>query len=74
MTPEAFAKLQKDVADIKAAVVGNPELHQEGLAHHVKRNSEYIERDKSFKAKAVGGLAVLELIGIGILKFFTGNH
>jgi RNase adaptor protein for sRNA GlmZ degradation len=58
---EEFNQLKNDVAAIRSAVVGNSELQQDGLAQQVRKNAEYIERDKSFKAKAVGFLTALQV-------------
>jgi len=69
-----FEQLKNDVAAIKSAIVGNPEMRLNGLAHKVNENSEYIERDRLFKAKAVGMLAALEIAGIAFFEFIFGKH
>ncbi len=65
---EQIAKIEKDVAEIKVALIGNKEMGVSGLVQEVKENSEYIENDKGFKRKA---LAVIAGIQIAIAAFFT---
>ena len=63
--------LAADSKQIKTALIGDKELGTTGFAQMVKANSEYISEDKKFKAKAVGFLGALQLLGFGFLKLIT---
>lgn len=69
-----FKALQADVAAIKSAVIGNADMNQDGLAQQVRKNTEYIQNDRLFKAKTVGFLAALQVIGLSIFEFIFGKH
>ena len=73
-TPEEMEQLKKDVAEIKTALIGNEEMKQEGLVHLVKKHENYIAKDQWFKAKAVGALAAIEVIGLAIFGWFLNKH
>jgi hypothetical protein len=64
------AELLSEVQKITLALVGQPELKRPGLIDDVKANSEYIEKDRRFKAKAVGIIGGLQLIGFFVIDFF----
>lgn len=41
MNKEQEEKLIENVADIRLALLGNPEFKQEGLIHEVRKNSKF---------------------------------
>lgn len=59
------------------AVCGDEDFGQKGLIQQVSDNAEYIQKDKSFKNKVMGGItAITSIWGIGItllLKFWKGE-
>lgn len=67
---EELKKMQADISEMKTALLGNPEFGVNGLAQLVKNNAEYIEKDKKFKAKAVGGLAVIQFLITVFVSYF----
>jgi len=74
---EQMEQLKKDVRDLKetvgeihTALIGNIEMRQKGIAHTVESHDDYIERDKRFKAKAVGIIAGVQLAIAAFLTWF----
>ena len=55
---------------LNQTVIGNEDYGQVGLVKQVKDNSDYIEKDKQFKSKLVGGGLVISFIWGLILKFW----
>jgi len=62
-------EIKSTLDEIKKAIVGNPTFGQEGLVDMVKRHEEYIEQDRKFKQKLIGGGAVLGTIWTIVLKW-----
>ncbi len=62
-------EIKSSIEEIKKAIVGNPTFGQEGLVDMVKRHEYYIERDKRFKQKIIGGFVVLGTAWTAILKW-----
>lgn len=56
------------------AVCGDEDFGQTGLIQQVNENSSYIEKDKTFKNKIVGGLTVITtvwgIIMTAVIKFW----
>jgi signal transduction histidine kinase len=83
-TPEEMEKLRQELKEsndllsaalseikqVKTALVGDPELKTRGLVDDVRANTEYIEKDRKFKAKAVGVIGGLQIIGFFVIDFF----
>ena len=76
ITTKQYSDLKKEIDDIKAsvdeiktAIIGNDQFGQEGLVSVVNRHEEYIEQDRKFKQKLMGGLAVVGTVWTLILKF-----
>jgi len=51
-------RIDKRVERIERVLLGDEEAEQDGLVHKVKNHSEYIENDKNFRNKVLGGIAV----------------
>ena len=54
----AIHRIDKRVERIERVLLGDEEAEQDGLVHKVKNHSEYIENDKKFRNKVLGGIAV----------------
>lgn len=54
MTPN----YEKKIDDLHNAIVGNPEMGHHGLVSRVRDVEDYQQKDKEFKHKVAGGLAV----------------
>jgi len=62
--------LDKTATKLNTTIVGDLTYGQIGLIVKVKENSDYIEQDKSFKSKLIGGGLVLGALWTIILKLF----
>ena len=51
-------------------VIGNKEYGQKGLVEQVNDHRKYIEDDKSFKAKLVGGATVVGILYGVLLRYW----
>lgn len=56
--------------DVNGSVIGNTAYGQTGLIKRVQEHEDYIEKDKSFKAKLIGGGLVIGAMWTFVLKFF----
>jgi len=56
--------------NVDISVIGNTTYGQTGLIKKVEEHEKYIERDKSFKAKLIGGGLVIGAMWTFVLKFF----
>ena len=54
----AIHRIDKRVERIERVLLGDEEAEQDGLVHKVKNHSDYIENDKNFRNKVLGGIAV----------------
>jgi len=57
--------------DIKTALIGNKELGQTGLVHRIEDNSNYIDKDRRYKQKAIGFIAGVQAIFGAIAAYFA---
>jgi len=55
---QAIHRIDKRVERIERVLLGDEEAEQDGLVHKVKDHSQYIENDKKFRNKVLGGIAV----------------
>ena len=55
---QAIHRIDKRVERIERVLLGDEEAEQDGLVHKVKNHSQYIENDKKFRNKVLGGIAV----------------
>jgi hypothetical protein len=51
-------RIDKRVERIERVLLGDEEAEQDGLVHKVKDHSQYIENNKKFRNKVLGGIAV----------------
>ena len=51
-------RIDKRVERIERVLLGDEEAEQDGLVHKVKNHSDYIDNDKKFRNKVLGGIAV----------------
>lgn len=51
-------RIDKRVERIERVLLGDEEAEQDGLVHKVKDHQQYIENDKKFRNKVLGGIAV----------------
>jgi hypothetical protein len=63
---------QMDLTLIKLnhTIIGDSAYGQKGLVEHVKEHSDYIENDKTYKAKVVGAGSVLVILYGLVIKFW----
>jgi hypothetical protein len=54
--------MDKTLTQLNQTVIGNPTYNQKGLVSEINEIKEYVETDKRFKNKVVGGLAVVGFI------------
>lgn len=62
--------IDKTTTKLNTTIVGDVDYGQIGLVKQVKDHADYIEKDKSFKSKLVGGGIVLGGIWTLLLKFW----
>lgn len=64
---DMLREMDKTLTQLKQTVVGNPTFGQKGLVSEIDDIKNYVETDKKFKNKVVGGLAVIGFIwSVGI--------
>jgi hypothetical protein len=62
--------LDNNFKKLNQTVIGDKTYGQTGLIEKVEEHNVYIEKDKEFKSKLVGGGLVLSFVWAFILKFF----
>jgi hypothetical protein len=62
--------IDKTTTRLNTTIVGDEQYGQVGLIAKVKEHNEYIEADKSFKSKLIGGSLVLGAIWTVLIKFW----
>ena len=62
--------IEKTTSKLNTTIVGDDVYGQIGLVTKVKEHTEYIEKDKGFKAKLIGGSVVLGALWTVIVKFW----
>jgi hypothetical protein len=62
--------IDKTTTKLNTTIVGDDAYGQVGLVTKVKEHTEYIENDKGFKSKLIGGSIVLGALWTVILKFW----
>ena len=62
--------IEKTTTKLNTTIVGDDAYGQIGLVTKVKEHGDYIEQDKSFKSKLLGGGIVLGAFWTLILKFW----
>ena len=61
--------IDKTTTKLNTTIVGDDAYGQVGLVTKVKEHTEYIENDKGFKSKLIGGSIVLGALWTFIIKF-----
>jgi 5-bromo-4-chloroindolyl phosphate hydrolysis protein len=67
---EKLTEIDDDLKALKQTVIGNKEYGQKGLVEQVNEHRKYLEADKHFKAKDVGGSLVVGTVWTLLLKFW----
>ena len=67
---EKVESIDKTTIKLNTTIVGDADYGQIGLVAKVKENSEYIDADKSFKSKLIGGSLVFGGIWTVLIKFW----
>jgi aminopeptidase-like protein len=62
--------IEKTTIKLNTTIVGDKDYGQIGLISKVEENSDYIEKDKAFKAKLIGGSFVLGGLWTILIKFW----
>ena len=62
--------IDKTTTKLNTTIVGDKDYGQTGLVTLVKEHTEYIESDRGFKAKLIGGSFVLGALWTVIMKFW----
>jgi hypothetical protein len=57
-TIDCIHRIDKRLERIERVLLGDEEAEQDGLVQKVKYHSQYIENDKKFRNKVLGGIAV----------------
>lgn len=63
-------EMEISLVKLNQTVIGNKEYGQKGLVEQVNDHRKYIEDDKSFKAKLVGGATVVGILYGVLLKYW----
>ena len=62
--------IDKTTTKLNTTIVGDPDYGQIGLVTQVKEHADYIEQDKGFKSKLIGGSIVLGGVWTLLIKFW----
>jgi uncharacterized protein with LGFP repeats len=62
--------IDKTTTKLNTTIVGDDAYGQIGLVTKVKEHTDYIETDKTFKSKLVGGSIVIGVLWTFIIKFW----
>lgn len=62
--------IEKTTTKLNSTIIGDSTYGQIGLIEQVKEHNEYIEQDKGFKSKLIGGSFVLGLVWTLLIKFW----
>ena len=62
--------IDKTTTKLNTTIVGDPAYGQIGLVTQVKEHTDYIEQDKGFKSKLIGGSIVLGGVWTLLMKFW----
>ncbi len=67
---EKVDTIDKTTTKLNTTIVGDPAYGQIGLVTQVKEHTDYIEQDKGFKSKLIGGSIVLGGVWTLLMKFW----
>lgn len=65
-----LSEMEVSLVKLNQTVIGNKEYGQKGLVEQVNEHRKYIEDDKNFKAKMIGGATVVGVIYGVLLKYW----
>ncbi len=63
-------EMEISLIKLNQTVIGNKEYGQKGLVEQVNEHRKYIEEDKNYKAKVIGGDTVIGVIYGVLLKYW----
>lgn len=63
-------EMEISLIKLNQTVIGNKEYGQKGLVEQVNEHRKYIEEDKNYKAKVIGGVTVIGVIYGILLKYW----
>ena len=63
-------EMEISLIKLNQTVIGNNEYGQKGLVEQVNEHRKYIEEDKNYKAKVIGGVTVIGVIYGVLLKYW----
>lgn len=63
-------EVEISLVKLNQTVVGNKEYGQKGLVEQVNEHRKYIEDDRAYKAKVLGGVTVIGVIYGILLKYW----
>jgi hypothetical protein len=64
-------EMEISLIKLNQTVIGNKEYGQKGLVEQVNEHRKYIEDDKAYKAKVVGGITVVAIVYGFLLKYWN---
>ena len=65
-----LTEMDVTLKNLHQTVIGNKEYGHKGLVEQVNDHREYLEADKNFKSKFIGGGIVLGILWTLLLKFW----
>lgn len=63
-------QMDSTLVKLNHTIIGDSAYGQKGLIEHVKEHQDYIENDKTYKAKVVGAGSVLVILYGLVIKFW----
>ena len=63
-------EMEISLIKLNQTAIGNKEYGQKGLVEQVNEHRKYIEDDKAFKAKLIGGATVVGIVYGFLLKYW----
>jgi hypothetical protein len=63
-------EMEISLIKLNQTVIGNKEYGQKGLVEQVSDHRKYIEEDRTYKAKVIGGATVIGIIYGVLLKYW----
>ena len=63
-------EMEISLIKLNQTVIGNKDYGQKGLVEQVNEHRKYIEDDKAFKAKLIGGATVVGIVYGFLLKYW----
>jgi hypothetical protein len=67
---EKIQEVNTSLVKLNQTVIGDKTYGQIGLIEKVEEHNRYIEKDKDFKSKIIGGGLVISFVWALVVKFF----